>query len=196
MSSGKVESLGERIRAVFALGPEAIAVESGAGRSRWSDLATAAEDIEQMLRQAGIGPDMPVGWVAHNRAAAIAAFASLVMNGRMVVPLRPRQTSASFPDELAEQKLQAVIGDADDWAGEGAIAAAGKAGSFGIAVGGASSFDVRAVPELQTTLPPNAVGRDFRPGLFEGLEGVHIEQYEVHFFEGCGLLQIFRVPGA
>ena len=148
MSSGKVESLGERIRAVFALDPEAIAVESGAGRARWSDLATAAEDIEQMLRQAGIGPDMPVGWVAHNRAAAVAAFASLVMNGRTVVPLRPRQTSATFPDELAEQKLQAVIGDADDWAGEGAIAAAVKAGSFGIAVGGTSSFDVRAVPEL------------------------------------------------
>ncbi len=148
MSSGKVESLGDRIRAVFALDPEAIAVEASAGRSRWADLAHAAERIEQVLQQAGIAPDMPVGWVAHNRAAAIAAFASLVMNGRMVVPLRPRQTSANFPDELAAQKLRAVVGDVDDWADEDAIAAAAKAGSLGIAVVGSSSFDVRVVPEL------------------------------------------------
>ncbi len=27
---------------------------------------------------------------------------------------------------------------------------------------------LRAVPELETTLPPNAVGKDFRPGLYAG----------------------------
>src|SRR6266481_3373313 len=143
MSSGKVESLGERIRAVFALDPEAIAVESGAGRSRWSDLATAAEDIEQMLRQAGIGPDMPVGWVAHNRAAAVAAFAALIMNGRMVVPLRPRQTSATLPQELTEQRLIAVVADDDDWNAEGTLAAAAAAGTFGIAVTDSPALEVR-----------------------------------------------------
>ena len=148
MSSGRVETLGERIRAVFALDPEAIAVEAGAGRSRWADLTAASERLEQALQQGGIAPAMPVGWVASNRAGAIAAFASLVMNGRMVVPLRPRQTSASFPDELAAQKLQAVVGDTDDWADEDAIAAATKAGSLGIAVAGTASFDVRVVPEL------------------------------------------------
>src|SRR6266478_4733558 len=124
MSSGKVESLGDRIRAVFALDPEAIAVEASAGRSRWADLAHAAERIEQVLQQAGIAPDMPVGWVARNRASAI------------------------FPDELAAQKLRAVVGDVDDWADQDAIAAAAKAGSLGIAVVGSSSFDVRVVPEL------------------------------------------------
>src|SRR6266403_2143811 len=128
MSSGKVESLGDRIRAVFALDPEAIAVEASAGRSRWADLAHAAERIEQVLQQAGIAPAMPVGGVARNLAAAIAAFASLVMNGRMVVPLRPRQTSANFPDELAAQKLRAVVGAVDDWADEDASAAVADAG--------------------------------------------------------------------
>ena len=81
MSSGRVESLGERIRAVFALDPEAIAVEASAGRARWADLANAAERIEQVLQRAGIAPDMPVGWVARNRAAAIAAFASRTAEG-------------------------------------------------------------------------------------------------------------------
>jgi long-chain acyl-CoA synthetase len=148
MSSGKVESLGERIRTVFTLDPQAVAVESNVGRSRWADLAAAANTIEQTLQSAGIGPEMPVGWVARNRAAAVASFASLVMNGRMVVPLRPKQTSATFPDELAAQRLQAVIGDADDWAGEGAVEAAARAGSFGIAVSGNSEFHVAVVPAL------------------------------------------------
>src|SRR5882762_57966 len=98
MSSGKAESLGERIRTVLTLDPQAVAVESGSECSRWASLAAAAHAIEQTLQNAGIGPDMPVGWVARNRAAAVAAFASLVMNGRMVVPLRPRQTSATFAD--------------------------------------------------------------------------------------------------
>src|ERR1700682_5795181 len=101
MSSGRVEGLGERIRSVLELDPQAVAVESNEGRSRWQDLAAAANTIEDTLRNAGVRPDMPVGWVARNRATAVASFASLVMNGRMVVPLRPRQTSATFPDELA-----------------------------------------------------------------------------------------------
>jgi long-chain acyl-CoA synthetase len=153
MTTGKIDSLGERIRTVFDLDPAAVAIESGAGSSRWADLAAAARAIEVALRSAGVGPDMPVGWVAHNRTSAVASFASLVMNRRMVIPLRPRHTSASFPDEIAAQKLQAVIGDADDWAGKDAIAAAAKAGSFGIAVSGASDIAVRVVPELARVGP-------------------------------------------
>jgi long-chain acyl-CoA synthetase len=148
MTSGNVDSLGDRIRSVFALNPAAVAIESGTGSSRWADLTAAAQAIEATLRSAAIGPDMPVGWVAHNRASAVASLAGLLMNRRMVIPLRPRHTSASLPEELATQKLQAVIGDADDWAGEGAIAAAAKAGSFGVAVSGTSGIDVRVVPEL------------------------------------------------
>jgi len=93
MSSNRVESLGERIRAVFALDPEAIAVEASAGRTRWADLANAAERIEQVLQQAGIAPDMPVGWVARNRAAAIAAFAAPA--DLCQLPRRTRGTKAT-----------------------------------------------------------------------------------------------------
>src|ERR1700733_5311873 len=115
MTSGNVDSLGDRIRSVFALDPAAVAIESGTGSSRWADLTAAAQAVEAKLHSAGIGPDMPVGWVAHNRASAVASWASLLMNRRMVIPLRPRHTSAFLPEELAAQKLQAVIGDADDW---------------------------------------------------------------------------------
>jgi acyl-CoA synthetase (AMP-forming)/AMP-acid ligase II len=145
MSSGQVESLRERIRAVFSLGGEAVAVESALERCRWTDLAAAAHAIDTALRRADVAPESPIGWVAHNRASAVAAFAALVMHGRMVVPLRPRQTSATLPLELATQKLQAVIGDSDDW-DDAAVSAAAQAGSLGIAVSGTSTFDVSVVP--------------------------------------------------
>jgi long-chain acyl-CoA synthetase len=148
MSSDRVESLGERLRAVFALDPQAVAVESDNGRVRWADLAVAADAIERALQGAGVARDMPVGWVARNRASAVASFASLVMNGRMVVPLRPRQTSATLPGEIAAQKLQAIVADAEDWADEGAIDAAVRTGTVGIAVSGTSSITVRVHPEL------------------------------------------------
>jgi acyl-CoA synthetase (AMP-forming)/AMP-acid ligase II len=153
MSVQETESLGKRIRAVLSLDPLAVAVETGLGLSRWSDIAEAARAIEHTLQTAGIGPDRPIGWVARNRAAAVASFASLVMNGRMVIPLRPKQTSSTLPEELAAQKLQAVIGDADDWTAPGAIDAAAAAGTFGLAVTGTSNFDVRVLPELSRVGP-------------------------------------------
>ena len=115
---------------------------------RWSELARAATAIEECLQRAGVEPEMPVGWVAHNRAAAVAAFISLVANGRMVVPLRPRQSSATLPRELAEQRLKAVIADADDWSTEGAVSAARTAGSLGITLTATPALEVRLVPEL------------------------------------------------
>jgi acyl-CoA synthetase (AMP-forming)/AMP-acid ligase II len=71
----------------------------------------------------------------------------------MVVPLRPRQTSATLPQELATQRLQAVVGDAEEWADEAAVSAAREAGSLGIAVSGTSSFEVRVVPALARVGP-------------------------------------------
>jgi long-chain acyl-CoA synthetase len=143
-----MSTLREHLGQVLTLDPQAVAVRSSGGEWRWSDLALAATAIEDTLQRAGIEPEMPVGWVAHNRAAAVAAFVSLVANGRMVVPLRPRQTSATLPRELTEQRLKAVIADADDWSTAGAVAAAAEAGTLGIAVTATPEVAVRLVPEL------------------------------------------------
>ena len=167
MPAGHSQTLRNHIRTVLTLDPQAVAVESNAGQSplpllqsppgtsplprlqwRWSELALAATAIEDSLQRAGVEPEMPVGWVAHNRAAAVAALISLVANGRMVVPLRPRQSSATLPRELSEQRLKAVIADADDWSIEGAVTAARVAGSFGLTVTAMPALDVRVVPEL------------------------------------------------
>ena len=118
MSSMSTRHLGERIRSVLLLKPDAVAVEAGHTVATWGDLSRAAEEIERLLLRNGVGRDAPVGWVARNRPAAVASFVSLLIGGWMVVPLRPRQASATFAAELAAQRLCAVLADDEDWAEE------------------------------------------------------------------------------
>ncbi|MGF6999368.1 class I adenylate-forming enzyme family protein [Paraburkholderia sp. GAS32] len=162
MSSMSAKHLGERIRSVLLLQPDAVAVEAGHTATTWKDLSRAAEEIESLLVRHGVDHNAPIGWVARNRPAAVASFVSLLIGGRMVVPLRPRQASATFAAELAAQQLCAVLADDDDWSEEGVVAAAAEAGTLGIVVSGSSPVRVSVHPQL------SAVGagphRDPMPG--------------------------------
>jgi acyl-CoA synthetase (AMP-forming)/AMP-acid ligase II len=148
MSSMSTKHLGERIRSVLLLKPDAVAVEAGHTVATWEDLGQAAWEIEALLLRNGVSRDVPVGWVARNRPAAVAAFVGLLIGGWMVVPLRPRQASATFAAELAAQRLCAVLADDDDWAEEGVVAAAVQAGTLGIVVSGSSPVRTSVHPEL------------------------------------------------
>jgi long-chain acyl-CoA synthetase len=138
-------SLGSRICSVLSLEPDAVAIEGTGGKSTWADLAAAAAQIDETLRSAQVERDAPIGWVAHNRSAAVAAFVSLAMSEHMIVPLRPPQTSTTLPEEITAQRLQAVIADESDWARPDVHEAAVAAGSVGIAVTGWSPITVRPV---------------------------------------------------
>jgi long-chain acyl-CoA synthetase len=146
-------SLAARIRSVLSLQPDAVAIEAAGGTSTWADLAAAASRIDAALRGAQVERDAPIGWVAHNRPAAIAAFVSLAMSEHMVVPLRPPQTSATLPAEISAQRLQALIADESDWARQDVRDAAAAAGSMGIAVAGWSPITVRTVVECARVGP-------------------------------------------
>jgi long-chain acyl-CoA synthetase len=148
MSSMSTKHLGERIRSVLLLKPDAVAVEAGHTVATWEDLGQAAGEIEALLLRNGVSRDVPVGWVARNRPAAVAAFVGLLIGGWMVVPLRPRQASATFAAELAAQRLCAVLADDDDWAEEGVVAAAAQTGTLGIVVSGSSPVRTSVHPEL------------------------------------------------
>ena len=137
--------LGSRIRSVLSLQPDAVAIEGAGGTSTWADLAGAAARIDAMIRGAQVERGAPIGWVAHNRPAAVAAFVSLAMNEHMIVPLRPPQTSATLSGEITAQRLQAVIADESDWTRQEVRDAAAAAGSMGIAVAGWSPITVRLV---------------------------------------------------
>jgi acyl-CoA synthetase (AMP-forming)/AMP-acid ligase II len=146
------ETLGERIAQVLELQPDAIAIEYQEMGVTWGALEQAAQSIETLLRKAGIRRDAPIGWAARNRPAAVAGFVALLSNERMVVPLRPAYAVANFREDIAGQRLQAVLGDSDDWAGEGVIEAASVAGTVGIEISG-PPFSVCFVPGLETPGP-------------------------------------------
>lgn len=141
-------TLQERFQAILRLAPDSVAIEAEAAQATWGEIADAADTINAALDAAGVSRDAPVGWVARNRPAAVAAFVALVASGRMVVPLRPNFTLATFRDDIAAQQLPAVIGDDEDWADDEVHAAARIAGSAGIMVTG-PPFRVHQVPGLE-----------------------------------------------
>lgn len=152
MIQPNAETLAQRIAAVLALDPYATAIEYQGQTVTWGELASAAAEIERLLAAAGVDRSAPIGWSARNRPAAVAGFIALVANGRMVVPLRPNYAVANFRDDIVAQRLQAVLGDAEDWAGEGVVAAAETSGTLGIEVSG-PPFVINPVRKLGTVGP-------------------------------------------
>jgi len=162
MSSSDAGRLGARVAEVLTLQPQATAVEAGDCRVTWGALAQAAARIEALLVEAGVDRSAPIGWVARNRPAAVAGFVSLIVNARMVVPLRPRQAAGTLAAEIATQRLCAVLADRDDWSEDGVVQAAAGTGTLGIVVTGAAPFEVSLHPQL--TQVGEGPHRDAMPG--------------------------------
>jgi acyl-CoA synthetase (AMP-forming)/AMP-acid ligase II len=142
----------QRIADVLALSPDAIAIEAGRQTVTWGELRQAAEAVAALLTDSGIDPSAPVGWAARNRPTAVVGFVALIVSGRMVVPLRPSYAAANFVEDIGTQRLQAVIGDTEDWSAPDVIAAAREVGSVGIELSG-PPFSVRVIPGLKRRGP-------------------------------------------
>jgi len=161
MTQNANETLAERLDAVLELDPAEAAIQYQGKAISWAAVASAADAIERLLGRAGIEQEAPVGWAARNRPSAVASFIALVRAGRMVVPLRPAYSVANFRDDIAAQSLKVVIGDPEDWAGDGVVEAAKAAGSMGIEIS-QHPFSVRCVPGLEA--PGQGPHRDPMPG--------------------------------
>ncbi|HEY0401603.1 MAG TPA: amino acid adenylation domain-containing protein, partial [Blastococcus sp.] len=86
-----------------ALTPEAVAVEHGDEPLSYGELLARARRLAAALREAGVGPDVPVGlWVGRSFALPVAVLAILEAGGACL-PLDP-----SYPAE----RLALMVGDA------------------------------------------------------------------------------------
>lgn len=148
MSNATYKTLAPHLRRVLELDPSAVAIEAGDRRYTWGDLATAAHTISNLLDEAGVPKESPVGWFAHNRPASVASFVGLLLCDRMIVPLRPRQSPAAIRDELVSQNLCAIIGQTEDWRVDAITVTAGEIGSLAIAVDDSTALRVSAVSGL------------------------------------------------
>jgi len=149
MEPSPSQSITARVAEVLQLSPESGAVEFGGRWTSWGELAAAAAAVESELQRLGVAKSAPVGWVARNRPATVAAFVALLLAGRPIAPLRPNQAVQGFCDEIRAQKLQAIVGNGDDWDLPGVADAARDVGSAGVRVDETfPGFRVGVIPGL------------------------------------------------
>ena len=142
------ERLSDRLQRVLTLAPEAKCIEFQGGTMTWASLATGASRVAALLRDAGVEPGAPVGWMARNRPSMVAAFVALVVNGHPVIPLRPGLSRDAQAEELGRQALQAVIADPEDWQDPRVLDAAQDLGTVAIAVSGTTAIHARLIDGL------------------------------------------------
>ena len=162
MDDHQPQSISRRVAETLSLSPDAGAVAYEGAWTSWAALADGARKIEAVLCAAGVPRSAPVGWMARKSPTAVAAFASLLLSGRPIAPLRPTQSLVGLQDEIRAQALQAIVADELDWALEGVQAAARQAGSLGVTVSGRQAFQAGLQPGLECIGPgphrPDAPG--------------------------------------
>lgn len=121
------ETFLRRIETIWALHPDAMAIEFRDTAFTWGELHSAVSLIDAALTEAGVGHAAAVGVLLRNTPGMIAALLALLLSGRCVVSLSPLQPDDELQKELKDLRLDAVIGSAGDWK-TGAMRAAEEAG--------------------------------------------------------------------
>ncbi|EHJ60882.1 class I adenylate-forming enzyme family protein [Novosphingobium pentaromativorans] len=85
---------------------------------RWSYLRKFAEELEDLLQQAGLGEAQQIGFVPRNRPAFAAAMLALLAGRRTIVMAYAFQSPEAIAADLRKLNLPAVIADEQDWTEE------------------------------------------------------------------------------
>ncbi|MGW4101163.1 class I adenylate-forming enzyme family protein [Mycobacterium sp. NPDC004974] len=95
-----------------------------------NEITQFIEQVSVVLRDAGVGPDEPVGIVVRNRVAHAAAILGFIASRRPVVMIYSYQSATAIARDAESLRLPAILADIDDWTPElnGAVRAAGSAG--------------------------------------------------------------------
>jgi long-chain acyl-CoA synthetase len=109
----------------------------------WPWMRSVADALGALLAEAGIAHDAPVGIVARNRPAFVAALLGMMRDGRSMAMIYALQSPEAIAADIAALQLSAVIADMADWSAE-ARAAAARTGA--LAIGLDSAAPVPAAP--------------------------------------------------
>src|SRR5882757_5838216 len=106
----------ERLGAVMTLDPSAPALEFEGGWSTWGELAAAADAVDAVLRDRGLGADSPVGLMLRNRPVALGTLLGLLRAGACVVTVNPLLGAERLRADLPGLGLPFLLGAPDDLA--------------------------------------------------------------------------------
>jgi acyl-CoA synthetase (AMP-forming)/AMP-acid ligase II len=111
-----VNPISERLAAVLALDPDAPALEFEGTWSTWGQLEAAADAVDAVLRDRGLGAGSPVGLMLRNRPAALGALLGLLRAGACVVTVNPLLGAERLRADVPGLHLPLVLGATDDLA--------------------------------------------------------------------------------
>lgn len=141
--------LQETIEAIFAIDPDANAIECENQWWRWSDLARVKDALDRCFEEAGLASGTRVGALLRNKPAHVAALASIMSSARCVVTLNPATPNEKLAQEIRSLGLPAVIGSPSDWARPALREAALSAGVLGVELPERVDGKVRLVEGLE-----------------------------------------------
>jgi acyl-CoA synthetase (AMP-forming)/AMP-acid ligase II len=161
----------ERLREVLALDPSAPALEFERTWSTWGELSKAADSVDAVLRDRGLGAGSPVGLMLRNRPSALGTMLGLLRAGACVVTVNPLLGAERLRADVPGLGLPLLLGAADDLAlippDDLPTTARGAIGALGASIAVTPSADAPAVVDASgvavrmltsgTTGPPKRI---------------------------------------
>jgi acyl-CoA synthetase (AMP-forming)/AMP-acid ligase II len=108
--------ISERLAAVLALDPSAPALEFEGVWSTWGQLDAAADAVDAVLGERGLGPGSPVGLMLRNRPVALGALLGLLRAGACVVTVNPLLGAERLREDVPGLGLPLLLGEPADLA--------------------------------------------------------------------------------
>jgi acyl-CoA synthetase (AMP-forming)/AMP-acid ligase II len=108
--------ISERLAAVLALDPTAPALEFEGAWSTWGQLAAAADAVDDVLRERGLGAGSPVGVMLRNRPVALGTLLGLLRAGACVVTVNPSLGGERLRADVPGLGIPLLLGAPDDLA--------------------------------------------------------------------------------
>ena len=93
--------------------PEAVAVEFEDGRMSYGELNACANRLAHYLRDAGVGPEVPVGLLMDRSAAAVVGMLGVLKAGGAYVPLDPGYPAERLAFMVADTGAPVVVTRSD-----------------------------------------------------------------------------------
>ncbi len=161
----------ERLREVLALDPSAPALEFEGTWSTWGELSAAADSVDAVLRDRGLGAGSPVGLMLRNRPVALGTMLGLLRAGACVVTVNPMLGAERLRADVPGLELPLLLGATEDLAllplDALPATARGELGALGAPIAVASPAVAPAVADAQgvavrmltsgTTGPPKRI---------------------------------------
>lgn len=97
---------------------EKVALHFKGTEVRWSYLSKVANEVQSLLKAAGLGESHQIGFVPRNRPAFAAALLALLAGRRSVVMAYAFQSPEAMAADIEKLNLPAVIADEQDWTEE------------------------------------------------------------------------------